>query len=139
MTVIFMIMLNTAVMGSNFYDQPDWLTSMQDTANLFFTVFFLIEMIIKLIALGCEVYSRDGFNLFDAFIVVMSYVDLASPGSSSGTTVLRAFRLLRIFKIIKSWKSLQIVLLTVMESMSSTSNLTFLILLYLFLSALLTK
>jgi voltage-dependent calcium channel T type alpha-1G len=63
-------------------------------------------MIIKLIALGCVGYANDSFNLFDAFIVLMSYVEIAMPGDSGGLTVLRAFRLMRVFKIIKSWKIL---------------------------------
>ena len=82
--------------------------------NLFFTVIFLVEMIVKLIALGIVEYSKDGFNNFDAFIVVMSYVELFMPGENSSLSVLRAFRLLRIFKIIKSWDSLRVLLSTVL-------------------------
>ena len=96
-------------------------------------------MLIKLTALGFAEYAADGFNLFDAFIVVMSYVELAMPGSNSSLSVLRAFRLLRIFKIIKSWDSLRILLTTVLDSLTSITNLAVLIMLYLFISALLTK
>lgn len=71
-------------------------------------------MIVKLIALGIVEYSKDGFNNFDAFIVVMSYVELFMPGENSSLSVLRAFRLLRIFKIIKSWDSLRVLLSTVL-------------------------
>ena len=108
-------------------------------ANLFFTVVFLIEMLMKLTALGFSEYASDGFNLFDAFIVIMSYVELSMPGSNSSLSVLRAFRLLRIFKIIKSWDSLRILLSTVLGSLTSITNLAVLIMLYLFISALLTK
>jgi hypothetical protein len=106
---------------------------------MFFTVVFLIEMLMKLTALGFQEYCEDGFNLFDAFIVIMSYVELGMPGNNSSLSVLRAFRLLRIFKIIKSWDSLRILLSTVLESLTSITNLAVLILLYLFISSLLTK
>ena len=112
---------------------------MQDAGNLFFTVIFAIEMLMKLTALGCREYIKDGFNVFDMFIVIMSYVELAMPGEASSLSVLRAFRLLRIFKIIKSWDSLRILLSTVLDSLTAITNLGVLIVLYLFISALLTK
>ena len=96
-------------------------------------------MIVKLIAYGFREYVKEGFNIFDAFIVIMSYVELLSPGEDSSLSVLRAFRLLRIFKIIKSWDSLRILLSTVLDSLTAITNLGVLIVLYLFISALLTK
>lgn len=93
----------------------------------------------KLIGFGLREYVKDGFNIFDAFIVIMSYVELFMPGENSSLSVLRAFRLLRIFKIIKSWKSLRILLSTVLESLTAITNLGVLIVLYIFISALLTK
>lgn len=137
--IIILIGFNTVCMASEHYEQPEWLTKAQDIANLFFTVVFLIEMLMKLIALGFAEYASDGFNLFDAFIVIMSYVELCMPGNNSSLSVLRAFRLLRIFKIIKSWDSLRILLSTVLGSLTSITNLAVLILLYLFISSLLTK
>jgi len=108
-------------------------------ANIFFTIVFAIEMILKLIGYGIKLYVKDGFNIFDAFIVIMSYVELFMPGEDSSLSVLRAFRLLRIFKIIKSWVSLRILLSTVLDSLTAITNLGVLIVLYLFISALLTK
>lgn len=72
-------------------------------------------MILNLIGLGLVEYVSDGFNDFDAVIVVVSLFDLAvtvtSPpddGEQGGgfITVLRGFRLLRIFKLVKSWTTL---------------------------------
>jgi len=138
-TVIVLILLNTAFLASEHYEQADWLTATQDVGNLFFTIIFLVEMIIKLVALGFTEYTKEGFNNFDAFIVIMSYVELFMPGDDSSLSVLRAFRLLRIFKIIKSWENLKLLLKTVLESLTSITNLGVLIMLYLFISALLTK
>ena len=84
------------------------------TFVLFFTLVFLFEMIMKLTGFGFKKYVSDSFNIFDAFIVIMSLVELFMPGEDSSLSVLRAFRLLRIFKIVKSWKSLKKLLKTVL-------------------------
>ena len=134
-----LILINTLFLASEHYDPPVWLVKLSEIANLFFTVVFLIEMIMKLTGFGCKKYLQDNFNIFDAFIVTMSYVELFMPGDASSLSVLRAFRLLRIFKIIKSWESLRILLSTVLDSLTAITNLGVLIVLYLFISALLTK
>jgi hypothetical protein len=70
----------------------------------------------KLSGFGFKKYASDSFNIFDAFIVTMSLVELLMPGGDSSLSVLRAFRLLRIFKIVKSWTSLKMLLQTVLQS-----------------------
>ena len=81
-----------------------------DIANIIFFVVFLLEMLIKLIGMGPRVYVKDQFNIFDAFVVLISIVDLiinysvtTSGGGASAISALRAFRLMRIFKLAKSW------------------------------------
>ena len=70
-------------------------------------------MILNIIGLGPKVYLLDGFNLFDATIVLVSLVDLGitatsdSDESAGFITVLRGFRLIRIFRLVKSWTALQ--------------------------------
>ena len=139
--LIVLILINTFFMAVQIYEQPEALEKACDYANLFFTVIFLLEMIAKMIGLGFKKYFSEGFNIFDCFIVVMSYVELimSARGGGGSLSVLRAFRLLRIFKIVKSWKSLRILLSTVLESLTAIMNLAILILLYLFISALLLK
>ncbi len=74
--------------------------------NIIFTVLFTSEMIVKLVGLGLKSYVKDGFNDFDAIIVMVSLLEFFNLGSG-GITVLRAFRLLRIFKIVNSWPTLK--------------------------------
>lgn len=45
-------------------------------SNLIFYVVFLLEFIVKLIGLGPASYFRDGQNMFDFFVMVMSTIDL---------------------------------------------------------------
>jgi len=138
-TIIVLILINTAFLASEHYEQPKWLDEVQDIGNYFFTFIFAIEMFLKLFGYGIKKYVSDGFNVFDCFIVIMSFVEMSMPGGEGGLSVLRAFRLLRIFKIIKSWDSLRVLLSTVLSSLTAITNLGVLIGLFLFISALLTK
>jgi predicted YcjX-like family ATPase len=63
-------------------------------------------MTLKIVGLGIKTYVKDGFNDFDAIIVVVGMLEFVNAGSKA-LTVLRAFRLLRIFKIVKSWSTLK--------------------------------
>ena len=108
-----MILANSVVLATEHYDQADWLTQAQKGANLTFTIIFTLEMIMNIIGLGPKVYLSDGFNIFDAVIVIVSLVDLGiiatsdSDEESAGfITVLRGFRLIRIFRLVKSWTAL---------------------------------
>lgn len=137
-------MLNTLSLASEHYEEEWWVTETNKVANLFFTIIFAVEMVLKLYGFGCKKYVADNFNNFDAFIVIMSYVELVVPQDDSGEGggglgMLRAFRLLRIFKIIKSWESLKVLLSTVFDSLQAITNLGVLIVLFLFIFALLCK
>lgn len=105
-------------------------------------------MILNLIGLGFTEYVSDGFNIFDAVIVIVSTIDLIVTLSQTGQeetsetgfiTVLRGFRLLRIFKLVKSWTTLQSLLRTIIGSMVAISNLAVLSLLFLFVYSLIGK
>jgi len=43
--------------------------------NDFFTLTFLLEMILKIVALSPKGYIRDSFNIVDGIIVVISLLD----------------------------------------------------------------
>ena len=66
-------------------------------------------MIIKFVGLGFHMYARDAFNLFDAFIVMLSVVDmviseaLSSDFPTATLSAFRGVRLLRVFKLARSW------------------------------------
>lgn len=138
-TIIGFIIINMIFLASEHYNQSEQQNNIGEIANIFFTVIFTSEMILKLFGLGIKKYVSDGFNVFDGVIVIVSLIELFSQAQSSGLSVLRAFRLMRVFKIIKSWVSLRKLLATVLESLSAITNLGVLTMLFLFISALLAK
>lgn len=102
-----------------------------------FTAIFAFETVFRLVAIGPRSFVKDGFNIFDAVVVVFSLLEYANFGPSF--TVLRSFRLLRIFKIIRSWVSLRALLQTVIKSLPAIGNLGLLAFLFIFIYALIGK
>ena len=108
---------------------------------MFLTLFFLFEMILKLIGLGIVEYLADTFNQFDAFIVITSMIELisaltASDDDESGggfITVLRAGRLFRVFKLARSWDALRKVLQTVTKTLPDLLPLSIILCLFMFI------
>jgi len=109
--------------------------------NIVFTLIFLLEMVIRMGALGIKEYFRHRYYIFDCVIVVLSLVDivlsftLTSSSFSSGKGVVsafRAFRLLRIFKLAKSWEKFQELLNTIIGSLKDISSFSILLFLFMF-------
>ena len=142
--IVFLILANSITLATEHYEQEPWLTDFQNIANLVFTFLFALEMVLNMIGLGIKDYFKDGFNIFDAIIVVASLVDLGvtlttEENSGGFITVLRGFRLLRIFKLVKSWTTLQQLLKTIIDSITATANLAVLALLFMFVYSLVGK
>ena len=105
-----MILWNTIVLASDSYPVDRQYEKTSAILNTLFTYTFLAEMIIKLLGFGVKEYAKDSFNLFDAFVVIISLVELALDALGVGTenfgalSAFRSIRLLRTFKIVRSWK-----------------------------------
>jgi hypothetical protein len=94
-----------------------------EVGNMVFTLFFLFEMVVKLLGFGPISYAKEPFNNLDAFIVTTSMLELPAgfefnaclrhaieeqlsgkelcQASSGIFLVLRSFRLVRILRIAK--------------------------------------
>jgi len=103
--MVVVILFNTALLMTVHFMQPIWLFQLQELGNIALTGVFTIEMILKLIGLGVRTYVREPFDLFDGFIVTISWVDIiithVTSASNSFLTILRTMRVLRVFKIMR--------------------------------------
>lgn len=152
--------MNTAVLASEYYGQPDWLTYTQgnrltsrreenvgfcffllEIANRVFVYLFSFEMLLKMYSLGLTGYFVSNFNRFDCFVVVGSiiefvliYFDVMSP---LGISVLRCVRLLRVFKVTRYWTALRNLVASLLNSMKSIASLLLLLFLFIVIFALL--
>ncbi|CAD7087318.1 unnamed protein product [Hermetia illucens] len=111
-----------------------------DYAEFAFLGLFMMEMWIKMYALGPRIYFESSFNRFDCVVISGSIFEViwsAVKGGSFGLSVLRALRLLRIFKVTKYWSSLRNLVISLLNSMRSIISLLFLLFLFILIFALL--
>ncbi|KAM8973326.1 voltage-dependent L-type calcium channel subunit alpha-1C isoform 2-T2 [Pelodytes ibericus] len=139
--VIFLVFLNTLTIASEHYNQPEWLTEVQDTANKVLLALFTAEMLLKMYSLGLQAYFVSLFNRFDCFIVcggiletILVETKIMSP---LGISVLRCVRLLRIFKITRYWNSLSNLVASLLNSVRSIASLLLLLFLFIIIFSLL--
>jgi len=93
-------------------------------------------MIIKLFGLGLVEYARDRFNLFDAFIVIISIVDnvmfsLSGVKIGGGVIILRSIRLLRVFKLARNWTSFRVLLARIVNTLPNIFTFGFLLAIFI--------
>lgn len=111
-----------------------------ESVNTILTIYFTVEMMIKLSGLGIRGYLEDRMNAFDGAIVIASLVELIVGffGGGGGTlSVFRAFRLMRVFKLARRWEELNKIVRTIFKSLSSIAYLSLLLLVFIFIMALL--
>ena len=101
----FFILLNTVFLAlESYYNKPSFNKFLKNS-NKMFNMIFCAEMLIKLFALGIKGYMRDTFNIFDAFLVMVSMTDLILEslsgwgGAGGSGSVITVFRTLRLIKI----------------------------------------
>ncbi|TRY92969.1 hypothetical protein DNTS_023086 [Danionella cerebrum] len=139
--VLILVFLNTALSASEHYDQPEWLTDVQEIANKVLLSLFTVEMLLKMYSLGLQAYFVAFFNRFDCFVVcggiletVLVEMEIMPP---LGISVLRCVRLLRIFKVTRHWTALSNLVASLLNSMKSIASLLLLLFLFLIIFALL--
>ncbi|XP_076286450.1 calcium voltage-gated channel subunit cacophony isoform X16 [Lasioglossum baleicum] len=138
--VIVLVFFNTVCVAVEHYGQPSWLTEFLYYAEFVFLALFMMEMFIKVYALGPRTYFESSFNRFDCVVISGSIFEViwsALKSGSFGLSVLRALRLLRIFKVTKYWKSLRNLVISLLSSMRSIISLLFLLFLFILIFALL--
>ncbi|KAG5309822.1 CAC1A protein, partial [Acromyrmex insinuator] len=138
--VIVLVFFNTVCVAVVHNNQPKWLTDFLYFAEFVFLGLFMMEMFIKVYALGPRVYFKSSFNRFDCIVISASIFEVIwfeLRCDSFGLSVLRALRLLRIFKITKYWKSLRNLVISLLNSMRSIVSLLFLLFLFILIFALL--
>jgi len=82
---------------------PSWRDNNQlKLIDDFFIIFFLLEALVKISALGTKAYFKDNWNRFDFALVVGSLPALLSAFLPiPNTSILLIFRLLRLIRLIK--------------------------------------
>jgi len=151
------IMANVLLMSCYYWSAPDTLvghnrkeahTSEKDdyhlsleALNLMFTLIFVLEFIVKHLALGFEQYWTNGWNKVDGFVVLTSILGFLIEmivGNGNNADLIRFIHALRVVRIIRllrmSWASGCMRLLqTLLYTIPSLANTSALLLLVLFI------
>uniref|UniRef100_A0A669DH26 Voltage-dependent L-type calcium channel subunit alpha n=1 Tax=Oreochromis niloticus TaxID=8128 RepID=A0A669DH26_ORENI len=139
--VMFLVFLNTLTIATEYHHQSESLTSFQDVASRVLLVLFVIEMFVKMYALGPRAYFMSLFNRFDFFVVLCGILEMimlsAGAVAPLGFSVLRCIRLLRILKVTKYWKSLSNLVASLLNSVRSIASLLLLLFLFIVIFSLL--
>lgn len=108
-----LIIVNAVLMGIQTFYTAAWIIF---TQNAILTV-YVIELFIRWFGRRTvKEYFTDGWNYFDIFVVIISFIPTAGA-----LTVLRSFRILRVFRALKTIPELRIIGSVLIKSITSLS------------------
>jgi voltage-gated sodium channel len=96
--ILICIIINSIALGYDAHYGPanQYHAFIDELDNIFLAI-FTAELVLEFLAQGPRRYVKDGWNLFDCFIVGISYMS-AIPG----ITALRTFRVLRVLRLVSN-------------------------------------
>eukprot|EP01052_Picozoa_sp_SAG31_P023053 SAG31_NODE_1869_length_7028_cov_2.847164_4_plen_1132_part_00 len=134
--VLGIIILNciTMMYETPFLSKDELTYEILYAADVVFTIFFTLEFLLKIIALGFACngersYLADSWNRLDFGIVLVSVIDLCllvvAPSAVDDVAILKAFRLLRAFRplrMLTKLKGLQLLVNSLLHSVSALGS-----------------
>jgi len=143
--VTCVIVINTVILAADHYPSSPSFDDNSSKGNFFCTIFFALDMSVKMAALGIRDYCHDSFNIFDGFVVSVSIVELCmSPplfisgrqSHSKGISAFRILRLLRLFKLINQWKGMRVLFRKIAKSLPQLVDLLLFVVLFVYVFGL---
>ena len=131
--VTAVILLSSVIVGIGTYSFTDDLfISTLNILDIFITVFFVFEILIRFFAEKNKVdFLKDGWNIFDSVIVVSSLI----PTAGTSVMVLRLLRLARLLRVISFIPELRFVIEALIESLKKSVYVLILIFILLYIYA----
>lgn len=129
-----MIFVNTILLGVETFDLPADATKSLKMLNCICIVFFVLEIFLKLYAYGWA-FFKDGWNIFDVIILVISILPMATFFSSARAfrvfRMLKTFRAMRAMRMIKRLKKLRLIVQAMLNALPSVGwAFTLLVIIY---------
>ncbi len=128
MVVISIIVLSAMMIGASTYDiAPHWISVLR-VLDVAVTVFFLIEILIRMAAEErLKNFFRSGWNVFDFIIVTVSLIPIDDSEMVLLARLLRIFRVLRLISMVPELRILMNSLLIAIPRMGYVVLLMFII------------
>ena len=127
--VIGIIIFNAFTIGITTYELSTFTKNIINLLDYFITIFFLVEILIRFIGEPKKnEFFKNGWNIFDTLIVLISLIPIPNSSSYLLLRLLRVFRVLRIISIIPELKLIIEALLGSVKRVFYVSLLLFIIL-----------
>ncbi|XP_059185313.1 voltage-dependent T-type calcium channel subunit alpha-1I-like [Centropristis striata] len=142
--ITIIIFTNLLTMSMEHYNQPRYFEEILKYCNYVFTVVFVFEAILKLIAFGLRRFFKERWNQLDLAIVLLSImgitleeIDLNAslPINPTIIRIMRVLRITRVLKLLKMATGMRALLDTVMQALPQVGNLGLLFMLLFFIYA----
>ncbi|XP_047658687.1 voltage-dependent T-type calcium channel subunit alpha-1H [Tachysurus fulvidraco] len=142
--ITIIIGINVLTMSMEHYNQPKYLEESLKYCNYVFTLVFVIEALLKLVAFGFRRFFKDRWNQLDLAIVLLSVmgitleeIDLNAslPINPTIIRIMRVLRIARVLKLLKMATGMRALLDTVVQALPQVGNLGLLFMLLFFIYA----
>uniref|UniRef100_A0A8C3VF66 Calcium voltage-gated channel subunit alpha1 H n=1 Tax=Catharus ustulatus TaxID=91951 RepID=A0A8C3VF66_CATUS len=128
--ITFIIGVNVITMSMEHYNQPKSLDEALKYCNYVFTIVFVFEALLKLVAFGFRRFFKDRWNQLDLAIVLLSIVGItleeiemnaALPINPTIIRIMRVLRIARVLKLLKMATGMRALLDTVVQALPQVS------------------
>jgi len=131
---------NVVVLAMKQADETQERTEQLEFWNLIFSLIFIAEAVIKILAINFRTYWAGYWNRLDLVLVILSLLDLVVLEVLKADAEVRAFgalRVLRIFRLVRKSKQVKMLFEMIQQSWSYLMNSIFLYLLLLVMFSIL--
>ena len=127
--VIFIIILNAITLGINTYEINNFFKKFIELLDYAITIFFVVEILIRFFGEPKKIeFFKNGWNVFDSLIVLISLIPIPNNSSYLLLRLLRIFRVLRIISVVPELKKIIEALIDSIKRVFYVSLLLFIIL-----------
>lgn len=131
LVITAIIILNSALIGLETYVDHPAISIVQDIILVIFTCEIIMRMIA---AKSIRDFFRSGWNVFDLFLVIITYVPESLVPNSSAMMIIRLLRVFRVLRLLRASKEMKLIVTVLLKSMTAMfyNTLLFLVFIYLF-------
>jgi len=127
--VVLIIIINAITIGVNTYNLSQFIRQIINYIDYSITIFFVIEIVIRFIAEPKKLnFFKNGWNVFDTLIVLLSLIPIPNNSSFLLLRLLRVFRVLRLISVVPELKKIIEALLSSVTRVFYVGLLLFIIL-----------
>ncbi|XP_067349069.1 sodium channel protein type 4 subunit alpha B-like isoform X2 [Channa argus] len=131
LVIVLSIVLNTLFMAMEHYPETADFLDTVGLAELVFTLIFIVEIIIRILAMDPYGYFKVDWNIYDFIIMTGSIIHLCIY--VDGLSFLITLRVLRLGRW---WPTFNLWIKTIWTSVKALKNLTFILVIMVFVSSL---